>query len=240
MKPKFKFALPVLTSAAERLLAAINDPDYSAAMTERLGADFATEFQGRLAAVPTARIHQGSQNARIADLTTAQEAAFDEMERLLSAARRSARLAFPGDTTRLREEFQVGVDTPKTLAAEVHRAGIVLAAVQTHADILKTKGWIARDTTALRNAIATLTGEDLAQEEAIDDRLNLTTEKIAAANTLYADCLAIQNAARLEYPAKVAGQPAHATERARFLLDEFPPRDRNEPDGGTQSPPPAE
>jgi hypothetical protein len=56
------------------------------------------------------------------------------------------------------------------------------------------------------------------------------------ANALYADCLTIQNAARLQYPAgtDAAGNAKNITERARFLLEEFPPRDREKPDGGTQ------
>ncbi len=67
--------------------------------------------------------------------------------------------------------------------------------------------------------------------------------KIIAANALYEDCLTLQNAARLQYPAKIdtTGNAQNVTERARFLLEEFPPRDRSQPDGGTQGgdPPPA-
>ena len=44
--------------------------------------------------------------------------------------------------------------------------------------------------------------------------------------------------ARPLFPCASSRQPADVTERARFLLDEFPTRDRNEPDGGTQSPAP--
>lgn len=43
----------------------------------------------------------------------------------------------------------------------------------------------------------------------------LTNEKTIAANALYAACVTLQNAARLQYPA--------GTERARFFLEEFPP-----------------
>jgi hypothetical protein len=75
------------------------------------------------------------------------------------------------------------------------------------------------------------------QDEALDERLNLTEAKILAANHLYSLCQKVQNAARLQNPANKPGTP---TARARFLLDEFPPRDRSNPDGGTgPSVPPA-
>ena len=56
------------------------------------------------------------------------------------------------------------------------------------------------------------------------------------ANALRADCLIIQNAARFQYPAgtDAAGNARNVSERAHFLLAEFPPRDRSQPDGGTQ------
>ena len=40
----------------------------------------------------------------------------------------------------------------------------------------------------------------------------------------------------LQYPCgtDAAGNAKNITERARFLLNEFPPRDREKPDGGTQ------
>jgi len=234
MKPKFNCALGMLIHAAERLESALNDPAYAPAMAERLGEGFAAAFAEKIAAVPQAKHQQVGQITKISDLTDEQEAAFDEVERLTAGVRRTAKLAFPGDTTRLREEFQVGIDNSKSLAAELQRASIILASVKKYATALQAKGWVARDTTALETALGLLTGKDEEQEQAKDDKLNLTAEKTAA-NALYLDCLAIQNAARLEYPAKVGGQPAHATERARFLLDEFPPRDRSEPDGGTQS-----
>ena len=41
-------------------------------------------------------------------------------------------------------------------------------------------------------------------------------------------CRTVQNAARLAYPASKAGMDeAILVARNRFLLDEFPPRDRN-------------
>lgn len=73
----------------------------------------------------------------------------------------------------------------------------------------------------------------------------MTNEKIITASDLYHDCLVVQNAARLEYPGgkDTTGSARNVSARARFLLDEFPPRDRSAPDGGTQGgtaqPPPS-
>ncbi len=110
-------------------------------------------------------------------------------------------------------------------------ARVTHAATLKYATDLQTKGWIPSGTTAL----AALAEVGTEQEQASDDRLGLTNEKIIAANALYAYCLTIQNAARLQYP---AGNPKNITEHARFLLEEFPPRDREKPDGGTQDPTP--
>jgi hypothetical protein len=233
---KFTFPLATLTRAAGLLKSALADPAYTAPMAARLGAGFAADFEGKITAVTGKGTAQSGQTGTVADLTKEQREQFEEMERLTAGARRTARLAFPGDTTRLREEFQVGIDEPKTLAAETERAGKVHAACVRHATALSAKGWIATDTTALGEVVAALTGADLEQEEALDDRIGLTNEKIIAANALYEACLTIQNAARLQYPAKkdAQGNALNVTERARFLLDEFPPRDRSQPEGGTQ------
>ncbi len=235
-KRKFTFAVSTLTRTAGLLKSALADAAYAAAMTARLGAGFAADFDAKISAIANAGNNQSGQTGTLADLTEAQRGQFEEMERLTAGARRSARLAFPGEKTRLHEEFQIGEDEPKTLAAETERAGKIHAACLRHAAALAAKGWISADTTLLGQTIAALGGADLQQEEALDDRKGMTNEKVIAANALYEACLTIQNAARLQYPAKkdASGNAMHVTERARFLLDEFPPRDRSQPDGGTR------
>ena len=86
-------------------------------------------------------------------------------------------------------------------------------------------GWLAEDTTALDAAIATAAGADQTQESAADKKGGITGARNRAASTLYKQCLTIQNAARLAYPStKVGKQDGIEEARARFLLDEFPPR----------------
>jgi hypothetical protein len=240
---KFNFPLATLTSSARLLGKALTDPDYQAAMTLRLGAQFITDFPGKITAVTGDAAAQSSQTGDLSTLTAKQQADFREMERLAGGARRSARLAFPGQDTVLSAEFQVGEADSKSLSATIDRARLTHAAAIKYATALQAKGWIPADTDSLGNAIAGLAGVDTEQEEAKDERLGFTNEKTIAANALYADCLAIQNAARLQYPSgtDAAGNAKNITERARFLLNEFPPRDREKPDGGTQggdTPPP--
>lgn len=240
---KFAFPLSALTKPAQDLLSALNDPKYSAAMQARLGVSITSDLNNRLSTVTVSTGSQSAAAGEIGELTDEQLADFREVERLVAGARRSARLAFPSNATRLHDEFQVGIETPKTLAAELQRAEIVRDSCVRHATALAAKGWIAQDATDLAAAIAALTTTGSEHSEKKDDKLDLTNNKTAAANALYDECLRVQNAARLQYPDKTdsAGNKINATARARFLLDEFPPRDRSQPDGGTQggtTPPP--
>ena len=237
---KFNFPLATLTHSADLLGKAVVDPDYQAAMTARLGAEFITAFPAKITALTGGATAQSSQTGDLSQLTVQQQEDFQEMERLSAGARRTARLALPGQDTVLSAEFQVGEAGSKSLAATIARARLTHAAALKYATDLQTKGWIPADTTALGTAIAALAEVGTDQEQASDDRLGLTNEKIIAANALYADCLTIQNAARLQYPAgtAAAGNAKNITQRARFLLEEFPPRDREKPDGGTQEPTP--
>ncbi len=233
---KFNFPLATLTRSADLLGKALIDPAYQTAMTARLGAAFITAFPGKITALTGGASAQSSQTGDLSTLTLQQQEDFREMERLTAGARRTARLAFPGQDTILSAEFQVGEAGSQSIAATIGRARLTHAATLKYATDLQTKGWIPADTAALGSAIDSLAEVGPEQEQAADEKLGLTNEKIIAANALYADCLAIQNAARLQYPAgtDAAGNAKNITERARFLLEEFPPRDRDKPDGGTQ------
>ena len=170
--------------------------------------------------------------------------AFTEMERLTSGARRSAGLAFPKNDARLRAEFQVGVNDAQDFDSELERAGKVLAACRTHAAALAGHGWIAADTTALESAVQTLDGSDETQEATKGKKKGITATRNRNANELYRQSLTVQNAARLAYPSTQLGKVDGIEEaRARYLLDEFPPRggasagDNPNPNG--PPPPPA-
>lgn len=143
----------------------------------------------------------------------------------MAGARRSAGLAFAKNDVRLRNEFQVGIREPQDLASELERAGKILAACATHADALAEHGWLEEDTALLGATIGILGGGDEDQEAAKDKKQGLTKGRNLAANQLYKMCLSVQNAARLAFPnTKAADDPAVVEARARYLLDEFPPR----------------
>jgi len=241
---KFRFALSTLLRASDTFRSALSDDKFATAMAARLDAPdaapplvFLADFDAKLAAVRAEVANQTSKTGDAGALTSEQRAAFDEVERLTAGARRSARLAFPGDE-KLRSEFQVGVDEPKDLASELARANKTLTAAKKYAAALKQKGWIAADATALEAALGQLSGVALDQDEALADRAQFTASLARKANDLYDGCLTIQNAARLQYPSTLAGTEAA---RVRFQLETFPPRDRSQPDGGTQpqqTPPP--
>ena len=235
---RFHFPLTVLLWAARRLHDALTAAVFTTAMADRLNADtdnFATRFAAKLEALGAGDVSQKSKTGQPGSLTRSQDADVTELERLMAGARRSARLAFLDDHVKLHSEFQVGIHEPQTLDAEPERANIILAGCQLAANFqaLQAQGSQPKDTTALGTAIAQLSGTSLAKDGALSERIGLTGEKIVAANAVYEDALRIQNAARLEYLANLLGTEAA---RARFLLDEYPPRDRSEPSGGTQVP----
>jgi hypothetical protein len=236
MKPrKFKGPLSGLLRAGDNIKNAVQDDDYATKMQERLGATIAADLTALLDDVRQQLRDQTGKTSEAGGTTQQQTAAFDEVERLTSGARRSARLAFPGEDVKLRSEFQVGIDSPKTLAAELERANLIKAACTRYATDLARQGWIARDTAALQAAIDACSGSGVDQTEAFADRAELTADLKRASNDLYDKLLTVQNAARLEYPST---RPGTEAARARFLLDTFPPRDRSQPDGGTEPPTP--
>ena len=244
-KPKFSFSIPVLIDAATRLHGALTDILYATAMAERLHKDtdtptdsFTTRFSAQTTLVGGKGVEQSSTTGDIGQLTKEQADALKEVERLSSGARRSAKLAFPGDTTLLHSEFQVGkhgAASSDTLEDIQTRTNLVIAACKKYAVELKEKGFLPKDATSLETNLGILTGKDLEQGKTIDTRIGLTAEKVTQANALYEMTLTVQNAARLEYPSTQAGTE---TARARFLLEVYPPRNNSDPAGGTQPPPP--
>lgn len=234
----FAFPVSTLLRDSKRLLAALLDPATGPAVARRLSKKnpvagqpdivFAPLFEAQIQLVENGGIAQSGAVGEIGQMTQEQVEAFAELERLLSGARRSAALAFPGNDPRLHSEFQVGIREPADFASEITRASKVLAACQTHADALDDHGWIEEDTTALAAAIDLLDGGDTEHEAAKDKKKGFTQARNLAANTLYKMCLSVQNAARLAYPSTKADKDeAILVARNRFLLGEFPPRANN-------------
>ncbi len=221
----FSFPISILLSSSRRLLDAMRDAIVGTAVTARLKEGFHTQLEAQIGLVEKGGVDQSGAIGSLGELTQAQATAFTEMERLISGARRSAGLAFPRNDARLRAEFQVGVNEPQDFESEIDRAAIIHAACETHADALAEHGWIAADTTDLGTALETLEGAGNTQTNAKGKKKGITARRNRAANELYKKCLSLQNAARLAYPSTKIGKVDGIEEaRARFLLDEFPPR----------------
>src|ERR1035438_1830123 len=65
------------------------------------------------------------------------------LHQCMGQARKTAKLAFPGQTVKLHQEFQIGIHDSHELNAVLSRADVILASVQTTANLpaMKLKGW---------------------------------------------------------------------------------------------------
>ncbi len=236
MRRHFNFPISTLIRDVRRLLGALRDPSVGAAVAKRLKTGFDAAFENQTGLLEKGGGDQSAAAGALGRLTQEQAGALTELERLVSAARRTATLLFPKGDPRLHAEFKVGINEPQDLASELERARVILTGCQTYAEALAEHGWVAEDTQALSDAIELLGGADDDQEASSDKKKGITAARTLAANALYKQCLTVQNAARLAYPSTKLGKLDGMEEaRARFLLDEFPPR------GGTatgQSPDP--
>ncbi len=244
-KPKrlFNFPLSILLTESGKLHTALAKPGYTAALNERLGASAAVDFEGAIELVNREVLSQSGQSGESGTLTQEQNDALFDMRRLTAGARRSAGLALKGQTVVLHDEFQLGQsEGDASLGAEVMRAQKTHAAALKYATALQTQAWIPSDATALGVAVGILEKASLDQSAALADGVEFTAVVTNAANALYNFCLRVQNAVRLHYPLPRPGAviPSEIVgARSSFLLESFPPRDRNTPDGGVSPVPPA-
>jgi len=223
----FGFSFGSLQRDAQRLLEALNDNTIGAPVMTRLPATFVADFTAQVALAAKLGTDKSGAIGNLATLTNAQSQALADYVRLAAVARRAARLAFPGQDTLLRSEFMVGIDDPQDLASVLDRARAFVAACQKYASDLAAHGWPEADNAELAAALAAVTSAGHDQGNASDAKLGTTAQRIEAANLLYKQCLAVQNGARKVYsPAQVAADASLVEGRARFLLDEFPPRTR--------------
>jgi hypothetical protein len=224
----FPFSIGTLLSDAQRLLGALNDGTLAPPMVDHLSAAFVTDFTAQLALVAKLSNNQSTATGLVNALTFAQSGAQRDFSLLASSARRAARLAFPGQDALLHSEFQVGIALPRTLADTINRGEKLVTAWQTHATDLSSQGWLPASTDKLKAALDALTGGGDTHQAAKGGKIGLTTDCIAAANTLYRQCVAVQNAARVVFAkSNVASESGTAEARERFLLRQFPPRKRS-------------
>jgi len=188
----------------------------------RLPAGYLAETTTAIGKLPADVTGQKIAKGETGNLTAEQQKNLDTLLHCMSQARKTAKLAFPGQTVKLHQEFQIGIHESHGLGEELGRADIILAAVQTPANLpaLKLRGWTDADTTAFSTVRATFPASTTSQQSGQSDAMKATGVKTTDASDAYEHILTIQNAADLEFPAT---DPANAPARAEFKLGSFPP-----------------
>src|ERR1039458_7703640 len=92
-------------------------------------------------------------HGELGNLTPVQHTNLDTLQYWMQQARETAKLAFPGQSVKLHQEFQVGINSPHDLDSILSRADIILASVQNAANLptLKLKGWTDAETASFRS-----------------------------------------------------------------------------------------
>lgn len=225
--------ITVLTYNATLIVAAAQKYPKVAA---RLADTYLADTTALIAKIPADVISQKNAQGETSQLTVAQQANFDLLVHYMNQARATAKLAFPGQTVKLHTEFQVGAHDTHGLNAELGRADIILASVQTTVNLpaLKLRGWTDAETTAFTTVRGTFPASTNVQKSGQSDAKKATTVKDADAADLYEHALTIQNAANLEYPAI---NPANGPIRDEFRLNTFPPDSHTTPEPTPPTPP---
>jgi hypothetical protein len=188
----------------------------------RLPADYLTETTTLLGKLPADTTGQHLAKGETGNLTAAQQKNLDSLLHCMGQARKTARLAFPDETVKLHQEFQIGFHDSHELNAVLSRADTILAAVQTTANLpaLKLRGWTDAETATFTAVRGTFPASTEVQQSGQSDAKKATAVKTTDAADAYKHILTIQNAADLEFPAT---DPANAPARAEFKLGLFPP-----------------
>jgi len=202
----------------------------------RLPAGYLTETTTALGKLPADTTGQKIAKGETGNLTAAQQANLDLLLHCMGQARKTAKLAFPGQTMKLHQEFQIGIHDSHNLPDVLARADIILASVQIPANLaaLKLRGWTDAETQTFTTVRGTFPASSAVQQAGQSDAKKATGVKNTDAAIAYDHLLTIQNAADLELPAT---DPANAPARAEFKLGLFPP-DHHSP-ASTPTPTPA-
>jgi hypothetical protein len=213
------FPIPTLAYNGNLIVAAAQKYP---AVAARLPANYLTDTAALLAKIPADVSGQKIKKGESGNLTQAQQANLNQLLHCMNQARKTAKLAFPGQTVKLHQEFQIGPQTKHDLGSVLGRADTILASVQTAVNLpaLKARGWTDAETAAFTTVRGTFPASTKTQESGRSEAKKATTVKDTDAADLYEHLLTIQNAADLEFPAT---DPTNAAERDEFRLNTFPP-----------------
>ena len=204
----------------------------------RLQANYLTETTTALGKLSADITGQKTAKGETGNLTAAQQKNLVTLLHCMSQARKTAKLAFAGQTVKLHQEFQIGIHESHDLAAVLARADIILASVQTATNLgaMKLKGWTDADTQAFVAVRGSFPTSAEVQKSGESDAKKATSAKASDAADAYEHILTIQNAGDLEFPAT---EPANAPTRAEFRLGIFPWEHHVAPAAPTPAPAPA-
>ncbi len=208
----FHFPVAILVHNGQLITAAATSNPPVAA---RLPVGYLPATTAILTGVTTDIASQTNKKGELGNLTAAERQSVDLIQKWMNVARKTARLAFAGQTVKLHQEFQMGVSGPYDLASFLNRADIIIASVQNAANLaaLKLRGWTDADTTAFVAARQGLGTVNVSQQTGKSGAKDSTTVKNSDAAGLYDRLLTIQNAADLQWP---ANDPANAGIRNQF------------------------
>lgn len=229
------FPIGTLTLNGQLILAAgAKHPEFAV----RLQDGYLAATAAVLAKIPADLSGQKAAKGELAALTKAQAEKLDKLTYAMNQARATAKLAFPGETVKLREEFQVGAQEHNDLGSILTRADIIIASLQTetNAPAIKAKGWIEADTTALASLRDTFPKSIEIKQQTHSGGKAATEVKDADVSNLYERLLTIQNAANLHWPAT---NPENTRIRDEFRLNTFPPAGGSSKPATPPSPAPA-
>ena len=159
---------------------------------------------------------------QLGTMTVAQRTAIKKVSKIKSLARKSAKLAYRGQTVLLHETFLVGNDGPADIATMLTRADTIQqsCANPLHAAALKSQGWIAADNVAFAAAIDAARTAFKDKMDTKADSGDETNQSTQTANDLYLGILAIQNAANIQHDEE---HPENRGIRNKYRLGLFPP-----------------
>lgn len=244
---KFHFPVSILSKESDLILTAAEHPTYSTAIGERVDAATVTEARSLWkdlfappdpSATPPTPPPSGSAAAQkssagtVGDLTARQKRLLAAYTPLAAKARKSARLAFKGQTVKLHDEFRVTSKPPRGIDAIITDARLLVSAIRNpaHAADLKSKGaYVKKDADELAAAVEALAASETDQEGAKSDAIGATDARNSKLNRLYDITVLIQNAARNEFNDRQS--------QSDFRLNQFPPARTSKPNSEPPTPP---
>jgi hypothetical protein len=229
MSKHLHFPIAILTHNGGLIIAAAQN---HAEIAARLTAAYITAADTLCTKITGDVSGQKGAKGELGNLTAAQTQNLNTLHQCMAQTAKTAKLAFPGQTVKLHQEFQIGPHDANDLGSYLGRVDIVLGSIANAANlaVLKLKGWTDAETTAFQTARNAFGPAEQFRTQSIGGAKDTTTTKDTDAATLYENVLTIQNAADLEWP---ASDPANAGVRGEFLLGIFPPDH-----GGNHTPPP--